>query len=128
MNTYNNMIHRSTNHIPNEIFYSQSEELFVEIKENLIKSFKYLENLDYNFSANEKCLLKNNFCIIKHKEANGYYLLTKNKVKKNKLFYKLCCKKIKVLGNENYIIEILSNYSQYNLKKGNRFNKLNLYT
>ena len=32
------------------------------------------------------------------------------------------CKIIRVLGNGNYIIEILFNYIDYNLYKGNRFN------
>ena len=92
MHIYNNIVHKSTNHTPNEVFYSQSQALYDEVKANCIKSFKYLENLEYDFSANDKCLLKNNFIVIKHKDKNGYYFLSKNKVKKDKSFYKLCCK------------------------------------
>ena len=58
MHIYNNIVHKSTNHTPNEVFYSQSQALYDEVKANCIKSFKYLENLEYNFSANDKCLLK----------------------------------------------------------------------
>ena len=43
-------------------------------------------------------------------------------MKKDKSFYKICAKIIRVLGNGNYIKEILFNYIDYNLLKGNIFN------
>ena len=66
-------------------------------------------------------LLKN-FLIVKQINKYGNYFLTKNKVKRNKSFYKFCAKIISVLVNRNYIIEILCNYRDYNLYKGNWFN------
>ena len=47
MNTYNNLVHKSTKKTPNEVFYSTSQTLYDEVKSNCIKSF--LKNLQYNF-------------------------------------------------------------------------------
>ena len=65
---------------------------------------------------------KNNFLIVEQKDKYRYYFLTNNKDKRGKSFYKLSAKIVSVLGNGNYIIEILCNYRDYNLFKGNRFN------
>ena len=59
---------------------------------------------------------------MKQKDKYRNYFLTKNKVKKDKSFYKLYTKINRVIGNENNIIEILFNYRDYNLFKGNRYN------
>ena len=96
MNTYNNLVHKNTKHTPNEVFYSQSQELFNEVKLNCIERFKFLQNLECNFMVNENCLLKNNFILLKQKDKFGHYYLIKNKIKKNKSFYKLCGKIVNV--------------------------------
>ena len=57
INTYNYIIHRSTNHTPKEVFYLPFWELFDEVMKNLLKSFRYLENLYFNFKVNEKMLI-----------------------------------------------------------------------
>ena len=48
-----------------------------------------LKNLEYDFNENENYLLKNNFLIMKQKDKYENYFLIKNKVKKDKSFYKL---------------------------------------
>ena len=65
MNTYNNLVHKSTKKTQNEVFYSISQTLYDEVKSNCIKNFSFLKNLRYNFKENENCLLKNNILIIK---------------------------------------------------------------
>ena len=89
---------------------------------------RFLENLEYNFNENENYLLKNNFWIMKQKDKYGNYFLTKNKVKKDKSFYKLYTEINRVIGDGNYIIKILFNYRDYNIFKGNRYNVSLYYT
>ena len=58
---YNNHIHTATKYKPNEIFYSNSVELFNEVLDNIKKSFKYLGAEYQNFNIKEKCLLNGKF-------------------------------------------------------------------
>ena len=85
------------------------------LKNNIIENFKYIMNFDYNFELNENCLLKNNFIFVNQRDKNGNLYMVKNKFKKNKSFYKICCKINAVLGGGNYLIEILNNYKDYNI-------------
>ena len=122
MVTYNNLIHKNTKHTPNEVFYSNSQDLLNEVKNNKIENFKYIMNFDYNFEFNENSFLKNNFIIVNQRDKNDNLYMVKNKNKKINLFYKICCKINEVLGGGNYLIEILNNYKDYNIYAGNKFN------
>ena len=53
MHVYNNLVHKSTKKTPNEVFYSQSQSLYDEVKSNCLKIFSFLINLEYNFCENE---------------------------------------------------------------------------
>ena len=115
MNNYNRTVYSTTMYTPNEVFYSESLELFNKVINNTIKKFNNIRKLGYNFCLNEKCLLTNHFIKTKQKNKFGYYYIIKNKVKKNKCFYRIYVKIINILGCGNYIIEILSDYFDYDL-------------
>ena len=67
MKKYNNLVHKSTQHTPYEIFYSNSADLFNEVKNNCIKYFENNRKLGYNFVVGENCLLVNNFIKVNQK-------------------------------------------------------------
>ena len=121
MKKYNNLIHKSTKHTPFEVFYSSSEDLFNEVKNNSYNYFEFTRKLEYNFKVEENCLLNNNFIIVKQKNKFGNYYLIKNKIKKNKSLYIICVKIMSILGGGNYIIEILNDYNDYKLYKGEKY-------
>ena len=54
---YNNHIHSTTKFSPNQIFYSNDEDLFQEVLNNIKNSFKYIGKDFMNFQIKEKCLL-----------------------------------------------------------------------
>jgi len=82
MKTYNNTIYSTTKHTQNEVFYSNSKDLYNDVKSNTIERFKYIRNLSYIFNINENCLLYNNFLIVKQANKFGNYYLIKNYIKK----------------------------------------------
>ena len=56
MKKYNNLVHKSTKHTSYEILYSNSIDLYNEVKSNCIKYFENNRKLDYNFKVGEYCL------------------------------------------------------------------------
>ena len=83
MINYNKCIHSTTNHSPNEVFYSTLSELYNEIIKNTLDRFNNIRKLWYNFAVNEKCLLPSNFIKTNQKNKEGFYYLIKNKAKKS---------------------------------------------
>ena len=47
MNTYNNTIHNNTNHTPFEVFYSNNNDLFSEVYNNIIQSYNKAKRYYY---------------------------------------------------------------------------------
>ena len=113
---YNNHIHSATRYKPNEIFYSNSDELFNEVLSNIKNSFKNITGEFKNFEDKEKCLLNGKFKI--HKKYNGKEpgILLFDKPKNKKVYTK-----INVIIQESnittYKIMIVKDYLNFNLKK-----------
>ena len=63
-------------------------------------------------------MLNNNFIKTNNKNIDGYIILTKNIVKKTKNFIKICVEIIEYKNGGNYVIKIIGNYRNYNLKNG----------
>ena len=117
---YNNHIHSATKMTPNEIFYSRSEDLYATVLNNIKKSFKNVGKDFYNFSENEKILLKSKF-IIKKKFINdkpGNLIF--NKIKNKKIYKKINATVIKKSGF-NYLVTIEKDYLIYGLYKNDRY-------
>ena len=55
---YNNHVHSTTKFPPNQIFFSNDENLFKKVLENMKNSFRSINRDNINFKINEKCLLK----------------------------------------------------------------------
>ena len=111
VNSHNNIKHRTTY----EVFYSENEELFKEVKENTLKSSKNYFNDEDIFNINDPILLYNNFERVFNKKHN-FYILNKSKIQK-KVFYNICGS-IKSRYNKNqYIILIENNYEDFKFKK-----------
>ena len=60
---YNNHVHCTTKFTRNQIFYSNDENLFKIVLENMKKSFRNIIIDNINFKNNEKCLMKTKFKI-----------------------------------------------------------------
>ena len=69
------------------------------------------------FDIYEKVLLYNNFIIDKGKIKGNIKYLIRNKIKKNKTFYKICATIGKINENGSYIIIIEKDYKNYDLYK-----------
>ena len=130
MNNYNKSIHNVTLFSPYEVFYNSKDELFKIVYDNIQK---YYQNKTKNslFNEKEKCLMVNNFLFSNQKTKDGYIILLKNKVKKNKSFLKICCIIERYIDGGNYIIKIIGNYPIYKLKNNQKYcvsNKMLLKT
>ena len=88
MNIYNNSVHRITRHTPNEVFYSENKDLFLEVYNNILNFYKQTQKDNIMYNQNEKVLLINNIIKSKKKNKKGYYILSINKVKKIKVLIK----------------------------------------
>ena len=112
---YNNHEHSSIKYRPNEIFYSNSEELFKKVLNNIKNSFKYI-NSDYsNFKLNEKYLLNGKFKIQKTYKGKEEGVIVFDKLKNKKVYTKINVV-IKNVKNASYIISIakkIFNYSHF---------------
>ena len=75
----NNTVHNKTKYTPNEIFYSTQDKLYKKVEKNTYDKFNNKRNLDFNFSKHEKCLLYNNFSLVKQKNKYGFFYLIKIK-------------------------------------------------
>ena len=63
----------------------------------------------------------NNILISNQKTKDGYIILLKNKVKKNKSFLKICCIIENYIDGGNYIVKIIGNYPSYKLKNNQKY-------
>lgn len=108
---YNNIEHHSTQYKPIFLFYNNSEEIANKVQENCKLKFKNVNKNYSNFSDGTKVLLNPKFI------KNGN-MLSFNKVKKGKLYYRIPGLIQKVLDGGYYNIKISVNYSQGNLKNG----------
>ena len=88
MNVYNNSIHHTTKHNPNEVFYNRNEAFLKEFHDNILESYKKYNKMETLFKINEKCLLINNILKTNQKTIQEYLILMKNKVKKKFHFLK----------------------------------------
>ena len=81
---YNNIIHKATKYKPNEVFFSNSSELFKIVLENIKISFMYVGKEFFNFEKEEKCLLNAKIKIKKKYKNNtsGYIIFDRIKHKK----------------------------------------------
>ena len=113
---YNNHIHRTTKYTPNQIFYSNDEELYREVLDNIKSLFKSIGSENANFKKNEKCLLKCKFIIKKAFKENNDGVLIYDKVK-NKINYRKLNVIVLSKNGSNYRIKISKNYPDYKLKK-----------
>ena len=86
---YNNHEHSSTKYKPNEIFYSNSEELFKNVLNNIKNSFKYISTDFNNFKLNEKCLLNGKIKIQKYYKGKEEGVIIFDKFKQNKVYTKI---------------------------------------
>ena len=118
MNVYNNAIHHTTKHSPNEIFYTRNELLLKEIHDNILESYKKNSKMETLFKKNEKCLLINNILKTNQKTKNGFLILMKNKIKKRISFFKICVTIFEYINSGNYLIKINGNYNIYELYDG----------
>ena len=59
----------------------------------------------------------NNFSLVKQKNKYWFFYLIKNEERKNKSFYKICVEVINILEGGNFIIKILNDYKDFNLRK-----------
>ena len=120
VNNYNKSIHNVTQFSPYEVFYNSNEELFKIAYDNTQKYYqnKMKKSL---FNENEKSLMTNNIIFSNHKTKEGYIILLKNKVKKNKSFLKICCVIEKYINGGNYIVKVIGNYPCYKLKDNEKY-------
>ena len=51
----------------------------------------------------------------------NFFYLIKNKLRKNKSFYKICLEVINILGGGYYIKKILNDHKDFNLRKEDKF-------
>ena len=75
VNIYNNNIHRITKFSPNEIFYSNNQELFKCVYNNILNNYNNSCIKDSLFKKEELCLLLNNFIKTKNKSKSGNIIL-----------------------------------------------------
>ena len=113
---YNNHIHSATKYKPNEIFYSNSFELFKDALDNIKKSFKYIRAEHQNFNIKEKCLLNGKFKIQKQFTGKSTGIILYDKIKYKKVYNKINVI-IKEIKRPNYRISIAKDYLDFDLKK-----------
>ena len=113
---YNNHRHSATKYKPNEIFYSNSLELFNEVLDNIKKSFKYIGAEYQNFNIKEKCLLNGKFKIQKQFTDKSTGIILYDRIKHKKIYTKInvIITEIKI---PNYKISIAKDYLDFDLKK-----------
>ena len=114
---YNNHVHSTTKFTPNQIFFSNDENLFKKVLENMKASFKRINSDNINFKNNEKCLLKTKFKIKKFFKESGAGVLVYDKIKNKNKYQKLNVTILEKSGT-NYKIKIANNYSEFGFKKG----------
>ena len=86
---YNNHVHSTTKYTPNQIFYSNDENLFKTVLENMKNSFKNINSDNINFQNNEKCLLKTKFKIKKNFKDSSAGIMEYDKLKSKNNYQKL---------------------------------------
>ena len=112
---YNNHIHSTIKYKPNEIFYSNSEELFNEVLANMKKSFERVSSEYSLFKLNEKCLLNGKIKIQKKYTKKNAGLLIYDKIRNKKVYTKINVI-IKEINSSNIQISIAKDYLDFNLK------------
>lgn len=117
---YNNHVHSSTKYSPNQIFYSNDENLFNKVLTNIKLTFKSREKLETNFIENEKCLLNKKFKIKKFCKDKLVGILFYDKLKKKSLYGKINVTIINKVGT-NYKIKIEKDYEDMNLFKNDLY-------
>jgi len=117
VNAYNNTVHSVTKHTPFEIFYTHNNDLMLEVYHNTVNYFSKRNKDSITYDINERCLLINNIIKSKKIKSKGYFEISINKIKKDKIFIKMCAIIKKVVGGGKYLLEIANNYKEYNLKK-----------
>ena len=100
---YNNHKHSSTLMTPNEVFYSKSKEIYIQVLDNIKKKFKNISKELNNFNENEKVLLNPKFVIKKKYVIDKPGILVFNRVKNLKTFNKINAIIIKKSGYNYYI-------------------------
>ena len=116
VNSYNNIKHRATRFKPNDIYFSEDEQLFKIVKENTLKFSKNYFNDEDLFDINDPILLYNNF-EREFSKKNNFYILNKAKIKRKKVLYNICGSIKRRYDKDQYIILIETNYKDYELKK-----------
>ena len=112
---YNNHIHSTTKYTPNQIFYSDNEDLFKKVISNIKMSFKNIGKEPINFKDNKKCLMNKKFKIKKVGNKNKVGILIYDKFKNKSLY-----------GKINVII-IWKKCSNYQIKIGKDYEDMNLH-
>ena len=108
---YNNIEHHSTKYKPIFLFYNNTEDISIKVEQNCKSKFKHV-NKNYNsLKVGDKVLLNPKFI------KNGN-MITFNKVKKGKIFFRIPGLIQNVLDGGYYNIKISVNYLQGKLKKG----------
>ena len=115
VNIYNNTIITKTKYKPYDIYYSDDENLFKEVKENTLKSFKNYYSIEALFNINDPVLVFNNF--EKSYNKKKVSLLSKSKLKKKNSLYNIYATVVNIIRCDEYEILIESYYIDYVLKK-----------
>ena len=117
VNIYNNTVHSVTKYTPNEILYSHDSLLHEKIYNNINDYYNKRQKHTISYDVGEKCLMKN-YVLKTKKKINKIILLEKNKLKKNKSFYKIYVLIEKNLNGGIYLIKIIGNYKFLKLFNG----------
>ena len=117
---YNNHIHSTTKFSPNQIFYSDDEELFQKVLTNIKNSFKYIGKDFMNFNVNEKCLLIKKIKIQKKGDKKKAGVLIYDKIKNKNIYGKINITIVEKVGDK-YKIKIENDYPEINLKKNDLY-------
>ena len=117
---YNNHIHSTTKFSPNQIFYSDDEDLFKKVLTNIKNSFKYIGKDFMNFKIKEKCLLIKKIKIQKKGDKKKAGVLIYDKIKNKNAYGKINITIMEKIGDK-YKIKIENDYPEFNFKKNDLY-------
>lgn len=108
---YNNIEHHSTKYKPIYLFYNNTEDISIKVQQNCKSKFKNVNKNYYSLSVGSKVLLNPKFI----KYGN---MISINKVKKEKIYFRIPGLIQNVLEGGYYNIKISVNYLLVKLIKG----------
>ena len=118
---YNRIKHRVTKYSPIEVFFSNEKTLFENVYKNTLDFYINSQKNSIVYNDGDLCLMENNIMITSKKYDNKYYIIEKNKIKKNKSFVKIVVEIKNNLCGGSYLVKILQNNNIYNLKKNSLY-------